>query len=150
MKLQKKEPIAASPKIQPGTVEWIKYRFTSVNKGAAFLCDLIPDAYQRTLDTEIKGIFSQGELGSIIDLMNGHITEPASMAGQHIYPNLADGFHLDPGMYEDKWEIKDSADFLRRFRSLTHFQKICMEIWVGEFWQNCDDFKLEHYLDVLI
>lgn len=146
MKLEKKQPVSASPRIQPETAEWLKYSFGSTNKGATFICDLFPDAYHRTMLKEIKGVFSQGELGVILDLMNGTILDPASMAGQWILPNLEDAFFLDPGMYEEKWEIKDSTDMVRRFKALTIFQKICMEVWVSRFWENCDDINLQEYL----
>ena len=150
MKLTKKTPIPASPHLQAETISWLKSHFPSINRGASYVCDLMPEAVDFTLENEIKGIFSRGELGSIIDIMNGHIFEPASMSGQHILPSLADGFHLDQGMYEGKWEIADSGDFLSRFQSLTHFQKICLEIWVGEFWKNCDNYELNDYLEGLV
>lgn len=145
MKLQKKTPTSVSPKIQPETAAWLKAAYGSVNRGAAYACDLLPGAVKRTL-AEIKGQFSKGELGMILDIMNGTVIDPADMAGQWILPNLEDAFFLDPGMYEEKWDIPDSADFINRFKGLTHFQKIALEAWVALFWADCDNLNLDSYL----
>ena len=150
MKLEKIEPIPVSPKIHPKTADWYKNIYGSVNRGATFALEFLPAAYHYTLDHELKGKFSQGELGMLIDIMNGTIIlDPPQMAGQSILGNLQDAFYLDPGMYEKKWDIPDPDDFISRFKELSHFQKICLEIWITRFWQNYEELSLEEYLNFL-
>lgn len=132
--------VPVAPKIQAASAAWYEDMFPNLNAGVTFTLNCFPSFYRYTI-MEIRGMFSLGELCMILDILNGHgamllayQTSP-SMVGYHLAFEIEDSFHVYPGSYEEKWKIDDPKGFIERIRTLTMFQKICLELWASAFWE---------------
>lgn len=107
--------------------------------------EMFQPAYNWTLK-EIRGIFSMGELGLMLDVMNGVWLLPG-LIGQHLLADVADGIALD-GM-DEKWEIQKDG-IINKLQGLTFFQMCVLELWCKRFWtSNAKDGKLQDYTQEL-
>ena len=150
MRPRNTETKAIAPKILAESSEWYAKMFSTLNAGATFVLDSFPNFYAQTL-SEMRGMFTQGELCMILDVLNGHGTilltygSAPGPAGHHITVSIADSFDLYPGMYQEKWDIKDKDDFINRINNLPRFFKVCLEVWAAGFWENHESTTPEEW-----
>lgn len=153
MKPKTQEKKAIAPKITSDAADWYGRVFPNLHSGATFILDAVPHLYAQSL-AELRGRFSRGELGMIMDVLNGHsavlvyLGSP-SLVGQHLDLSMADSFALYPGLYEDKWDIPDPQGFLARIAALCRWHRVCLEIWAAAFWQQHELLDLESYIGEL-
>jgi hypothetical protein len=117
------------PNISDAAAEWYPSLFSNLHAGATYILEALPRLYQRTL-YEMKGVFSEGELSLMIDVMNGTMLTP-QLAGQQIGANVSDGIALDH--LDKKWEI-DGKALNEKLAGLSPFQLACLEIRASGFW----------------
>ena len=129
-----------APRISDKSAEWYKHTFGTVNAGAEYILDSVPQMYRITLD-RLKGRFSRGELMVMVDVNPGALT--ARIAGQHMGMQVADGIALDH--LDEKWEI-DGKKLNEKIAGLTIFETACLELWVKAFWENHEQLDLENYV----
>lgn len=148
------KPVAVAPKIDSDSAAFYRrYLPASLNQSVAFILDAFPVFYQRTLE-KMRGVFSIGELGLILDALNGHgkliltLHHAPALIGQHVVLEVSDMMRLSPGAAE-KWEISDHDGLIKRLSSLTVFQQICLEVWASGFW-NQDNASLEEWVNPLL
>jgi hypothetical protein len=142
---------AIAPKITEDAAQWYEDIFPSLNAGVTFMLEATPHLYAQGL-SEMRGMFSRGELSMILDVLNDHGTlmaygSPGGLAGQHITLSISDSFRLHPGSYEDKWGISDADGFVRRLVGLGRWHLVCLEMWAARFWQgdyNADNAVTTH------
>lgn len=135
--------VATAPKISAESADFYRRHIpASLNRTATFILDAFPSFYRSTL-AEMRGLFSRGELGLILDVLNGHgmlilaAHHSPAIIGHAIAIEVEDAIRLSMHL-KDTWKIDDTADFLSRIGSLTHFQKIVLEIWAAGFWVDRD------------
>jgi len=155
MKPKSKELRSIAPKITSEAADWYAKMFQTLNAGATFVLDAFPTFYSQTL-SEMRGIFSRGELCMIMDVLNGHGTlllafgTSSGLIGQHINLSIADSFDLYPGQYQDKWDIPDAQDFMRRLSERSRWQLVCLEIWAAGFWEQHESITPDEYCKDLL
>lgn len=146
--------VSTAPKITDEAAEFYrKYFPVSFNASLTFVLDAFPSFYTRTL-AEMRGVFSRGELGLILDVLNGHgmlllsSHHAPALIGQHIALEIHDALCLTPGLAET-WKIDDIFGLMERINRLTIFQKICIEIWASGFWKY-HNIELNEWIKPLI
>ncbi len=155
MEPKKDKIVAIAPKIMSDASDWLQQFFPTLNAGATFVLNAFPSFYQYSLN-EMRGRFSRGELGMILDVLNGHdmvlssYQISPSLIGHHLVLEIADSFRIYPGSYEKQWEIDDPRGFIERLKSLTMFQKICIELWAAAFWHNPETTVLDEHIRPLL
>lgn len=151
---EKEKLVPVAPKIQAASAAWYREMFPSLNSGATFALNIFPDIYRYAL-MEIRGKFSKGELGMVLDVLNGHdvlfvaYSTSTSLIGHHLVLEIADSFRLYPGVYEEKWGISDSQDFLKRLGDLSMVHKMSLELWAASFWRNNESDLEQHCAPLL-
>lgn len=128
--IKKMKKTAVTPQLDQATAEWIEKYYPTKYKGANTILSAFPQFFALTI-SEIKGKFEESELALMIDATNGTATTPQIM-GQHIGPNVADGMAID-GL-DGKWSV-NRDELNSKIKTCTIFQKVCLEIWAGGFWQ---------------
>lgn len=154
MEKKSSKTIAVAPKISDGAAKWYSEIWPSLNAGVTTAIEILPILYRSAL-AEMKGKFSRGELGMILDVLNGYagITTMGGwgFVGRGILLEIQDSFRLYPGSYESKWEISDGNDFMRRLSELPRFHLAVLEIWAGAFWEkHYIDTDLDEYIKPLV
>lgn len=152
-----------SPRITEDAVQWYESMFSSSpHAGAKFVLEATPHLYAQTL-AEMRGIFSKGELNMIIDAIKGRSRleyREARVVGQRIVLFIVDTFRLYPGIYEDKWSIRDPKGFIMRLSTCTRWQLACLEMWANQYliwWvdhreddaMSLDDVRSRHCIPLL-
>jgi hypothetical protein len=139
---------AIAPKIEDRAADWYAKTFQSINAGTTFILNAFPTMYTQAM-AEMRGKFTYGELGMILDVLNGYgtllVNQGDSIVGQGILLSMHDSFDLYPGMYEDKWDA--TKDVLDKLKELTRFQKACMEIWAAGFWEQHENLDVTEYIN---
>ena len=136
-----KEITKLAPRIWTRSADWYKNQFTTLNAGAEYTLEAIPQIYRLTMAYELKGRFSHGELMLMIDVNNGLYLTPG-IAGQHIKVQVSDGIALDH--LDEKWKI-DGDGLNKKVSELSIFQCFCLEIWVASFWKNHESLDIQKY-----
>jgi hypothetical protein len=88
--------------------------------------------------SELRKRFSRGEIGMMIDVMNGTMLDER-FSGESLIVNVLDSFDLYPGMYEEKWDIEKDS-FLKKLLPLSPFERTVLETWVVDFWEEGHNF----------
>lgn len=141
-----KEITKLAPRIATKSADWYKQNFTTLNAGAEYTLESIPQIYRLTMAYELKGRFSRGELMLMIDVNNGLILT-SGIAGQHMQAQVSDGIALD--RLDEKWEI--DGDLLnQKVAGLTIFQCFCLEIWIAAFWERHETIDIEKYVGEMV
>ena len=123
-----------APKIEHAAAEWISSMFPSLNAGATFILEAMPNMYRQSL-SEIGSQFMDNELSAIIDILKeqgGKISAP--MAGRTLPLKIED-------LCRDNDEYPES--FSNRINDLPRFHLVCLEIWAASFWQQKDKTREE-------
>lgn len=123
-----------SPRIDAQCAQRIEQHFPSLNAGATYLLESWWPVYRATLE-EMRGRFSRGELGAMLDVSNGLILTPG-IAGNHLAADVGDGCTLD-GL-DRKWGIQRS-EVLSKLHASTCAQRAALEIWARAFWESGQD-----------
>ena len=133
---------AVAPKIDEAAAQFYSETFDTLNQGATWVMEAFPRLYRVCL-SEMRGVFTAGELGMIIDVLNSLITlfsyAGASMSGNHIGLSISDTFELYPGVYERKWDVVPDV-LNNKIASLSNFERTCIELWGASFWER-DDYQ---------
>lgn len=94
---------------------------------------LVSESFERlyygTLD-ELRGLFTEGEKGLMLDVMNGTMIS-ASTPGAHLPANVADGIALDA--LDEKWAV-DAEGLRLKLGGLPRAQLHMLEIWCSRHW----------------
>ena len=148
MEKKVKDLVAIAPKIRSESAEFYGRMFPTLNAGATWILEEFPHLYRATL-AELRGQFSRGEIGMILDVLNGHGMVLSyggfGLAGQHIRLSIADSFALYPGSFEAKWECDKTLN--DKLAALSRWQLACLEVWAAGFWEkNHLDTTLEDYI----
>ncbi len=125
-----------APKIDIGAVEFYQNHFRTLNAGATWALETFPHLYRDAL-SDMRGVFSLGELSMVLEVLNGSaILELGSvgLSGRSIGIEIEDSFRLYPGQYEAKWGV-DPADLLPKINGLSRFNRVALEIWAAGFWR---------------
>jgi len=141
-----KEITKLAPRIATKSADWYKQNFTTLNAGAEYTLEAIPQIYRLTMAYELKGKFSRGELMLMIDVNNGLVLTSQS-AGQHIKAQVSDGIALDH--LDEKWKV-DGAKLNKKVDALTFFQSFCLEIWILAYWENHEKLDMEKYVKEMV
>jgi hypothetical protein len=118
------------PRISESAKDFFEALFASGNQGYQYALESFPALYQFTLDRELKGVFTDGELKLMLDVFNGTALTP-QISGQHLLANVVDGIELD-GL-NSKWGV-DKGKVIEKIKGLSLFQCACMELWANGFW----------------
>lgn len=119
-------------RIAPETKKFYEKNFQSLYQGGKTVTELFPSIYAATLmEIKEKAKFSEGELSLIVDTLNGTIPTPQLM-GQTLAISVRDACNID--RLDEKWGVVDQTSFLKKIKSLTIFQKACLEVWGYTFW----------------
>ena len=94
--------------------------------------------YQESVNSA-RQKFTPGELSMMLDVMNSTYVDAISV-GHGLTANIRDAFALDPGMYEEKWDIKDPKAMVEKLNGLPPFHLSCLEIWANSYWYG-DEFS---------
>jgi len=121
--------IKTAPRISKTTAEFIPGQFRTLNAGCEHILNSWPGLFRLTLN-ELKERFSQGELGIMLDVMNGSMIGSDNY-GRHLTMNCTDGVALY--RLDKKWNIEKDP-FFEKLGNLTTFQAACLEIWANAFW----------------
>lgn len=125
-----------APKIENGAAEWISSMFPSLNAGATFMLEAMPDIYRQSL-AEMN--FDNDELVIIIDVLKDHnktmCKGSASMAGRYLPLKIKDACR--------DHDHDDPESFPFRINNLPRFHVVCLEIWAANFWQQKEKTREE-------
>lgn len=124
---------ALAPKIEPGAAEFLQKGFVSLNAAAVWWLEAAPLLHARGLG-EMRGVFSEAELNLILDALNGCallVAGGGGLSGQYVLFEVADAMALN--QYDEKWGV-EAAPLLARLRTLTHFQRVALELWAAQLW----------------
>lgn len=130
------------------TVEYLASHFKTKGAGAEYILAAWPVAARKFICLDMKGKFSDKELGLMIDVMNGKTLSP-ELAGQQLPLNVADGIALD-GL-DEKWGV--AADRLNdKLASMSTPELMILEIWIQGSWQAVTDSDqdLNEYIKVAL
>jgi len=92
--------------------------------------------------------FTQGELCMMLDVMNGTPVTGA-VVGWRLLVNVEKAFQKNPGIYQKKWGIEDSAAMIKKLKDLPPVNTIFLEIWANSFGrqvENTDSGDLMGYI----
>lgn len=123
-----------APKIEASSADWISSMFPSLNAGATFILEAMPNIYRRSL-YEIDGQFAENELIAILDILEeqgGKISAPT--AGRTLPFKIED-------LCRDNDEYSES--FSNRINDLPRIHLVCLEIWAASFWQQKEKTREE-------
>jgi hypothetical protein len=109
--------------------EFIFDWFKNAEIGAHILLEGFHGLFMKTL-RELKGTFERNELYLIMNVFEGLTLNPADYGG-YLEPECLDAFEKD--LLDIKWDVDDAA-FLKKLKTLTVFQKACLEIWASAYW----------------
>lgn len=114
------------PKIDLGAHAALVELFTNANAGATFACEVMPRLISRTLQQELKGVFSGRELRWLIEAC-ARIGDGPTHAGNLIVLALAEAHPSAED--ETAW-----AALREKVHGLTVFQRVSLEVW-GRYCQ---------------
>ena len=122
-----------APKIENGAAEWISSMFPSLNSGATFILEAMPDIYSKSLE-EMN--FIDEELMMILDVLQDHgktmCRGSADMAGRYLPLKIAD---------------TENETLLNHINDLPRFSIVCLEIWAANFWQQGGNKTKEEWVE---
>lgn len=122
-----------APKIENGAAEWISSMFPSLNAGATFILEAMPDIYRKSLE-EMN--FIDEELMMILDVLQDHgktmCRGSADMAGRYLPLKIAD---------------TENETLLNHINDLPRFSIVCLEIWAANFWQQGGNKTKEEWVE---
>lgn len=96
------------------------------------------DRYHEILRRErVERIFSEAEWSALRDMLNGTLSEPASMCAGSLAMGWADS--LEDGIAE-KWGL-DAAEMAEKLRALTYPQELAVIEAVERWWRSQDGKK---------
>ena len=123
-------PTTISARLSAPSVAWYEQNFHTKTYGATYVLDAFPAVIRKTLYSDLRGIFTAGELSLILDVCNG-LAFTIGLAGNHLPIQVDDGMVLD-GL-DKKWGV-DRDQFLKKLRHLSTVEIFCLELWAGAFW----------------
>lgn len=123
--------ITVGPRLSVEAGKWYASNFSSRGGGAEFVLEAFPTLYKHAL-AGLRGKFSPGEISLLLDTFNSTMITPHFL-GQSVQLCADDSMRLD--RTDKKWSVTPET-FLSKIRSLTHFEKSCLEIFVRAFWES--------------
>ena len=142
-----------NPKIEKETYNFMSQTFKSADAGLTHAIESFPFLYNKAL-SEIKGLFTRGELYLIIDVFNG-LTLTSQNAGEHLLEECSKEIDIDK--LDIKWRV-DKDGLEQKINALTSFQTACVEIWANVYWHggganstnDKTDRDLENHIELLL
>jgi len=142
-----------NPKIEKETYNFMSQTFKSSDAGLTHVIESFPFLYNKAL-SEIKGLFTRGELYLIIDVFTGLTLTPKN-AGEHLLEECFKEIYIDK--LDIKWRV-DKDGLEQKIKALTSFQSACVEIWASVYWygggarsaNDKTDRDLENHIELLL
>lgn len=119
-----------TPLIGDESIKFFESNFRNLNAGVTYALEAFPGLYSRSMH-DIKGIFTDGELRLILDVVNDLELTP-QIAGKHLILDIHDGIDLEK--LDEKWSV-NKGEIIKKINDLSLFHLVCLEIWAKSFWQ---------------